>query len=143
MKTPSRLSLAMLLLAALACGGSLETAGPAAQSPRPTTPPAPSQEAAPSDPLLAGMAAQPLEFSRHARCRMQCRHVATAEIESALRTGTIDPSRTRTDGRCDSHAVHSTGSEGERLRVVFAACETETLVVTVIDLDTDWPCDCD
>ncbi len=97
---------------------------------------------APLDSVVAEMQAHPLDYTHHARCRMSCRHIDEDDVSSVLSHGERDPSRTRTDGRCPSHALH--GSEdGRRLRVVYAACETETLVVTVIDLDKEWDCACD
>lgn len=125
-----------------ACSGS----SPAPQAPAPPASPQVQQvqaPAPPADPVVAGMQAQPLSYTRHAECRMDCRHVDPDEVQDALAHGALDPSRSRDDGRCPSHALHHTSDDGQALRVVFAACETETKVVTVIDLGTDWPCDCD
>lgn len=125
----------------LACSGS---------SPAPSQPVAPTvvQVADPVqpetvDPVVAALRANPLAYTRHAECRMDCRNVEVDEVRDALAHGELDPTRSRDDGRCPSHALHHTSDDGQALRVVFAACETETLVVTVIDLGTDWPCDCD
>ena len=89
------------------------------------------------------MLARPLDITRHGACRMDCRKVDEAEVRAVLATGRLDPERTRTDGQCPSHAIEGTGTDGHRLRVVFAECADETRVVTAIDLDQDWPCDCD
>jgi hypothetical protein len=103
---------------------------------------APAKPASPSDPLLAAMAGKPLVETHHGSCRMACRHIDRDEVEDVLRTGRIDPSRTRNDGSCPSHAVEGTTDDGQRVRVVFAACDDVTKVVTAIDLGRDWPCDC-
>ena len=118
----------LLLLLALACSG-------------PPSAPAPSEEAAAS-PLQAEMLSRPLDVTRHGACRMACRRVDHDEVLAVLRAGRLDPSRTRTDGACPSHAIEGAGTDGHRLRIVFAACADETRVVTAIDLDEDWPCDC-
>jgi len=102
-------------------------------------PPAPP---APADPTLAALQQQPLDYTRHARCRMDCRHIDEADVQHVLVHGQRDPARTRTDGRCPSHAVEA-AHEGRDLRVVFAECSTETRVVTVIDLDKEWACACE
>ncbi len=86
--------------------------------------------------------ALPADSTRHARCRMDCRHINEAAVAHVLAHGTLDPARTRTDGSCPSHAVEAAHG-GRDLRVVFAGCPTQTRVVTVIDLDTDWTCTCD
>lgn len=88
------------------------------------------------------MARLPLELTRHGTCRMACRGVDLDEVRSVLADGTLIPERTRTDGPCPSHAVEGRGTDGHRLRVVYAACADETRVVTAIDLDADPPCDC-
>lgn len=106
-------------------------------------PPPRAAEAPPGSPL-AGLRAKPLDYTRHARCRMACRHISEAEVEEILQgRGALDPSRSRDDGRCPSHALEGTTSDGQRVRIVYAACEDETRVITTIDLGTDWPCgDC-
>lgn len=91
----------------------------------------------------AALVAQPLELTQHGACRMDCRKIDRGEVADVLRAGAWAPERTRTDGRCPSHAYEGHGTDGHRLRVVFAACPTETRVVTAIDLDQDWPCACD
>jgi hypothetical protein len=112
-----------------------QTAPPAKASPAPVTPPA--------DPVVEALRGQPLRLTRHARCRMDCRHISSAEVDEVLREGTRDPARTRTDGPCPSHALEDHMADGRELRVVFAECADETRVVTVIDLDRDWDCACE
>lgn len=106
-------------------------------APTTTAPPA-----AASD-LQAEMLGRPLEITRHGACRMACREVDQQEALSVLREGTLIPERSRSDGACLSHAIEGKGTDGHRLRVVFAECPDETRLVTAIDLDEDWPCDCD
>ncbi len=105
----------------------------------PSTPPASAEASS----LQGEMLARPLDITRHGACRMDCRKIDQGEAMTVLREGTLDPSRTRTDGPCPSHAIEGTGTDGHRLRVVFAECRDETRLVTAIDLDQDWPCDCD
>ncbi|MFK7931071.1 MAG: DUF4258 domain-containing protein [Myxococcota bacterium] len=93
---------------------------------------------------IVGLRAQPLQFTRHGRCRMDCRHISEAEVGEILNgAGELDPSRTRHDGRCPSYALEGRTSDGQRVRIVYAGCEDRTKVITVIDLDREWPCgDC-
>jgi hypothetical protein len=140
---------ALVLL--LACGGGPEPSGssptppqtesPGVQAPSAATPAAPAAPAS-GDPVVAAMQGQPLRTTRHGACRMACRHLDEAEVRQILAEGTRDPARTRDDGRCPSHALEGRTRDGQQARVVFAACPDETRVVTAIDLDTDWPCDC-
>ena len=90
---------------------------------------------------LDAMRANPLRYTRHARCRMECRHISEAEVGEILHgAGRLDPSRTRTDGQCPSHALEGETSDDQRVRIVYAQCPTSTKVITVIDLGRDWPC---
>ena len=82
-------------------------------------------------------------MTRHGRCRMACRGIDQDEVEAVLRSGTLEPGRSRNDGACPTHAFAGKGSDGAHLRVVFAACPDVTKVVTTIDLDRDPPCACD
>lgn len=109
----------------------------------PTATPTPASDAeatATVDPILGAMRARRIEYTRHGRCRMECRSVSEDEVEEILRVGTVDTSRTRTDGDCPSYAVEGVTSDKQRVRIVYAACSTKTKVVTAIDLDQDWPC---
>lgn len=95
-----------------------------------------------ADPLLDHLADQPLRITRHGRCRMGCRHISRAEVEALLRTGRIDPARTRHDGRCPSYAVEGQTDDGQQVRIVYADCPGETRLVTAIDLGRRWDCSC-
>jgi len=105
-------------------------------------PGAPSPATRSADPVLARLAQKPLRYTRHGRCRMACRHITEAEVEALLEDGHVAPDRTRTDGECVSYAVEGHTDDGQDVRIVYADCDSETRVVTTIDLDTDWPCDC-
>lgn len=103
----------------------------------------PPAEPSEGDLLLSDLRSKPLTYTRHAECRMGCRQVSEAEVQELLTVGVWVPERSRDDGECPSHAVEGTSSEGQSLRIVYAACDTETKVVTTIDLNQDWPCDCE
>ncbi len=95
-----------------------------------------------TDDPIAAMRSKKVVLTRHARCRMGCRHIDRAEVDAVLASGRYVPERTRNDGECPSHALEGPDSEGGPLRVVFADCPGEARVVTVIDLDDDFECDC-
>lgn len=101
---------------------------------------APVEAAAPTD--VAAWRKRPLGLTHHGRCRMACRHFDQGEVEQILAEGRLVPERTRLDGRCPTHALEGTTRDGQRARMVFAACDDEARLVTAIDLDTEWPCDC-
>jgi len=84
-----------------------------------------------------------LEYSNHATCRMQCRHVSKAEVEEIMQEGKINYNKSDLqNARCPPYAVEGTTHDDQRVRIVFAQCNDKTVVVTVIDLGTDYACDC-
>ncbi|MCC7402280.1 MAG: DUF4258 domain-containing protein [Chitinophagaceae bacterium] len=84
-----------------------------------------------------------LKYTEHAQCRMECRHITKPEVQEILRNGKINLRKSDMEGKpCPVFALEGTTSEGQRLRIVFAQCDPETKVVTCIDLDREWQCDC-
>jgi hypothetical protein len=86
-----------------------------------------------------------IEYSKHARCRMECRHFTKDEVIDILEHGKInfDKSNDR-PGQCPTYALEGVTQDNQKARMVFSFCESgkEVTVVTVIDLDTDWECSC-
>lgn len=84
-----------------------------------------------------------LEYSNHARCRMQCRYITQEEVKEIMREGKINYYKSDIkNARCPRYAVEGITADKQKVRIVFAQCNEKTNVVTVIDLDTDWSCDC-
>lgn len=84
-----------------------------------------------------------LEYSDHAKCRMQCRHISQAEVEEIMQDGNINYNKSDLqNARCPRYAVEGVTNDDQRVRIVFAQCNEKTEVVTVIDLDTEWQCHC-
>ncbi|MEO7307014.1 MAG: DUF4258 domain-containing protein [Ferruginibacter sp.] len=87
--------------------------------------------------------AQNLLFSKHARCRMDCRKIDETEVKEILRTGTINRQKIQSDKRGKTYPVEGYTHDRQHVRIVFAPKEDNALmVVTVIDLETEWKCDC-
>ncbi|MEC5142559.1 DUF4258 domain-containing protein [Chitinophaga sp. 212800010-3] len=86
-----------------------------------------------------------LEYTKHAICRMGCRHVTEAEVQEILAKGAINPEKSNpNDQPCPTYALEGYSSEGQHLRIVFAPCDRENAkVITCIDLDKDWTCHCE
>jgi hypothetical protein len=84
-----------------------------------------------------------LEYTVHARCRMDCRQVTEEEVEEILAKGSIDLSKSNLhDKPCPTYALEGYSHEGQHLRIIFAPCREATRVVTCIDLDKKWKCNC-
>lgn len=84
-----------------------------------------------------------LEYSNHAKCRMQCRKISQAEVEDVMRNGKINYNKSDLqNARCPRYAVEGRTADEQRVRIVYAQCNDKTVVVTVIDLETDFQCHC-
>lgn len=74
---------------------------------------------------------------------MQCRKISQAEVEEIMQDGKINYSKSDVKNpRCPRYAIEGTTKDNQRVRIVYAQCNESTTVVTVIDLDTNWQCDC-
>jgi hypothetical protein len=84
-----------------------------------------------------------LEYTEHAKCRMQCRKISQAEVEEIMKEGKINYGKSDVNERpCPVYALEGTTQDNQRVRIVFAQCDFKTKVVTSIDLDTEWECHC-
>ena len=84
-----------------------------------------------------------LEYSNHAKCRMQCRHITQSEVEDIMRNGNINYNKSDVqNARCPRYALEGITNDNQRVRIVYAQCNEKTTVVTVIDLETDYTCHC-
>jgi hypothetical protein len=81
-------------------------------------------------------------FSKHAKCRMDCRKIDESEIKEILKSGTINHKKIQNDKRGKTYPVEGLTHDKQHVRIVFAPKDDGLVVVTVIDLDTEWKCDC-
>ncbi len=85
-----------------------------------------------------------LQYTKHARCRMDCRNISQAEVVDILQHGTVNPQKSDPrDKPCPTYALEGyTLQDHQHVRIIFAPCEQVTKVVTCIDLDHDFSCNC-
>ncbi|HCF63675.1 MAG TPA: hypothetical protein DEU93_05500 [Chitinophagaceae bacterium] len=83
-----------------------------------------------------------LVYSRHARCRMGCRQIDAEEVKDILMHGKLDASRIQESEKGVTYPLEGITADKQYVRVVFAPEEKEIVVVTVIDLEKEWPCNC-
>lgn len=81
-------------------------------------------------------------YSKHARCRMDCRHIDKSEVREILETGKLNRAKIEQDSRGKTYPLEGKTHDNQNVRIVFAPKQDEVVVVTVIDLDKDWVCDC-
>ena len=86
-----------------------------------------------------------INYSKHAKCRMDCRKIDEVEIKDILKNGIINYKKSELQGAdCKKkYAVEGLSKDDQKLRIVFAPCGTEITVVTCIDLHKEWECSCE
>lgn len=86
---------------------------------------------------------QTLTYSKHAMCRMECRFITDGEVRSILANGTINKAKIQRSQKGITVPLEGVTSDGQKVRIVFAPKEKEEMVVvTVIDLEKEYSCDC-
>lgn len=97
-------------------------------------------------PATSGLNRTPLHinYSKHAKCRMACRHIDETEIADILKNGIINYKKSALQGEnCHKkYAVEGFSKDRQHLRIIFAPCGDEITVVTCIDIGEEWRCDC-
>ena len=85
----------------------------------------------------------PVIYTKHARCRMECRDISEEDISEIMQKGIINFGMSnRSDKPCPTFALQGRTSSGEKLRIIFAQCHKETKVVTCYNLEENPVCDC-
>ena len=74
---------------------------------------------------------------------MACRHIDESEIKEILQSGSINYIKVEDDARGKTYPVEGTTHDNQRVRIVFSPKPNgQMVVVTCVDLDTEWSCDC-
>lgn len=83
-------------------------------------------------------------YTKHAICRMGCRHIDASEVQEILDKGAINDRKSdRNDRPCPTYALEGRTHDGQKVRIVVADCDNTAKLVTVIDLENDFQCHCD
>ena len=87
---------------------------------------------------------QKLEYTKHGACRMKCRNITEAEIKQLLTNGKVNYDKSGVhDKPFPTYAIEGSTTEGQKLRIIIADCDTISRVVTAIDLKMENDtCDC-
>ena len=84
-----------------------------------------------------------LIYTKHARCRMVCRTITENEVQAIIAENHINANKSKTnDTRCPTYAYEGYAHDGQHLRIVIAKCSDVWKVVTCIDLEQDFTCNC-
>jgi len=84
-----------------------------------------------------------LVLTRHAKCRMDCRHITQHEIHEILEGGNINYGKSEPDSHPDpKYAIEGYTTEHQHLRIIIAPEGDKLIVITCIELGVEWSCDC-
>lgn len=83
-----------------------------------------------------------LIYSKHAKCRMDCREIDESEVKEIIATGEINYQKVEENAKGKTYPLEGITHDKQRVRIVVAPHERDLVIVTVIDLDTEWKCNC-
>ncbi|MFN8321481.1 MAG: DUF4258 domain-containing protein [Chitinophagales bacterium] len=84
-----------------------------------------------------------LIYTKHARCRMDCRQIDESEVREIVSQNHINRAKSNpNDSRCPTYAYEGYSYDRQHLRIVIARCKTVWKVVTCIDLENEFICSC-
>ena len=84
-----------------------------------------------------------LILTKHVKCRMDCRHITTEELKEIIHEGNVNYTKSGKGSKGDAtYALEGYSDEHQHLRVVVAPENDGLVVITCIDLDKEWPCNC-
>ncbi len=89
---------------------------------------------------------KPVILTKHARCRMGCRHIDASEIQEMLTNGVVNAKKSgqsKDEKTCPTQAIEGKTHDNQTVRIVVAECDTKAKIVTVIDLKNDFKCTCE
>lgn len=81
-------------------------------------------------------------FTKHARCRMECRDISQKEVKEIVRQASINYEKSDLHApRGAKYALEGyTRDENQHVRIIVAPKKRHLSIVTVIDLEKDWEC---
>ena len=94
--------------------------------------------------VMEAMRSAELVYTKHAKCRMECREISREEVLESLEEGRWNKAKSDLkDQPCPTYVLEDHTSDGQLIRVVFAYCGDVVKVVTAIDLGQQHECSCD
>ncbi|MBN8836068.1 MAG: DUF4258 domain-containing protein [Sphingobacteriia bacterium] len=82
-------------------------------------------------------------YSKHARCRMDCRHITDEDIRATLANGYLNEKKSNLSlDDCHKRYAIEYKLTTQNIRVIAAFCNNTATIITCIDLGRDWECHC-
>jgi hypothetical protein len=86
-----------------------------------------------------------INYSKHAKCRMDCRHIDESEVKDIIANGKINYKKSdlQKDDCHKRYAVEGYSKDKQHLRIIVVPCADEVTIVTCIDIGAEWECHCE
>jgi hypothetical protein len=81
-------------------------------------------------------------FTKHARCRMKCRHISQEEVKEIVQRADVNYKKSELDApEGPKYALEGvTSGDKQHVRIIVAPKKRHLTIVTVIDLENEWEC---
>ena len=81
-------------------------------------------------------------FTKHARCRMKCRHITQEEVKEIVQQAEVNYRKSDLDAaQGPKYALEGvTSRDNQHVRIIVAPKQRHLTIVTVIDLENEWAC---
>lgn len=81
-------------------------------------------------------------FTKHARCRMKCRHISQEEVKEIVQRADVNYKKSELDApEGPKYALEGVTSwDKQHVRIIVAPKKRHLTIVTVIDLENEWEC---
>lgn len=94
-------------------------------------------------PEVKTISTRQLIYTKHARCRMDCRQIDESEVQEIVAENNINRGKSNpNDNRCPTYAYEGYSHDRQHLRIIIAQCQSVWKVVTCIDLENEFACSC-
>lgn len=81
-------------------------------------------------------------FTKHARCRMKCRHISQEEVKEIVQHAEVNYRKSDLEAvEGPKYALEGiTSRDKQHVRIIVAPKKRHLTIVTVIDLENEWEC---
>ncbi len=73
---------------------------------------------------------------------MECRDIDVSEVKEILLKGTINYAKIEESKKGKTYPLEGITRDGQKVRLVVAPHDNEMVIVTVIDMEKEWQCNC-
>lgn len=89
---------------------------------------------APGTIKIKELQSQQLQFTKDAKCQMQCGNISEEEIKQVLKGGAITYGKSNPQAKpCPLYSIEGSTESGKSLEFISSDCDSTTFIIKVID----------